>query len=81
MSFIRSLLASSDKTADSIVFGGLVGLLTLCAALVIDVSRHDHRLNALDFGGGKGIRNRLTPAGDAPAAPDKSSEEENHAGT
>ncbi len=83
--FISRLLSSSDKTADSIVFGGLVSLGGLIGIAAIDVIRNHHEFGPFVFGtgagailsaigGGKTLRDRYSPQGSPPTLPETASE-------
>lgn len=52
MAFFSSLLSSDDRSADSVIVGGLIALVVLCGLSLWDVIRSSHEFSALNFGGG-----------------------------
>jgi hypothetical protein len=92
MSFIGRLLASNDKTADSVVFGGLIALAAMICISGYSVVRNHKDFNELTFGGGamaiiggigggKAVRDRFSPSGSPPTLPETASEANQNAGT
>jgi hypothetical protein len=80
-SFIKSLISNSDANVDSIIVGGVMAMVTLCAVQAWDVGRSHKDFNPISFGGGaaailgaigtgKAIRNKFTPVGDPATLPD-----------
>jgi hypothetical protein len=73
MSFVKSLISSSDHTVDSMIIGGLSGLTVFLGVTIYVVIQDYHQWNPSNFGMGfgailgalgvgKGARDYMSPA-------------------
>lgn len=54
MGFLARLLASDDRSVDSVIVGGMLGMIVLCGLSTYDVVAHSAAFGPVNFGAGAG---------------------------